>query len=409
MRIAICTWDNRPTLNWIQLSNQSKERYCKRYEFDFVFGSTPYYNDRKPNWNKLPFLLEALNSGYDYVVWMDSDAIVANPSFDVSSLLDDHDIYFSQDCYGLNSGVFALKNSDISRQLLTEAASDSLREKYKNSDFQDQSTLTPLITEKYRRYAKEIPIRTWNSFDDIYCHPINNKYEHGDFILHCPDEPACNLKHPDYRYWRFSQIIQQLPHDYKAALITSHSHNNQEVFELTSDNHFEYCKRHGYEYIPKDEPYNKYVDTKYLLSIIPRYDFIVTMGVDLWIQHPEIPIEQYLRQGITMCPQPTNQQLNADFIVWRNCKETFDILNEISRVQPTVLDGQRALNQLYKTGFSGIYSEQYMQIAAPSINPVINEKGINSKEYFALHFHTLGISPNVSSKINALKSWIISL
>jgi hypothetical protein len=191
-----------------------------------------------------------------------------------------------------------------------------------------------------------------------------------------------------------------------AALITSHSQNNKTVFDLTTDNHREYCQRRSYDYIPNDEPYSPHMPTKYLLSILTGYDFIATMGVDLWIQHPEKPLEDFLRQGITLCPEFSGGTLNADFIVYKNCPETIAVLEKVSLVQQSKKDGQQALNQLYKDGFPGIYSEKYMQIAAPVMNPCKSYKGFNTEDYFTLHFHTLGSAPYVFRKEEGLKRFL---
>lgn len=192
----------------------------------------------------------------------------------------------------------------------------------------------------------------------------------------------------------------------RAALITSHSPNNRAVFDLTCSNHLEYCQRHSYDYIPNDEPYSPHMPTKYLLSILSDYDFIATMGVDLWIQHPEKPLEDFLRQGITLCPEFVGGTLNADFIVYRNCPETIAVLEKVSLVQQSKEDGQQALNQLYKDGYPGIYSEKYMQIAAPEMNPLKSYEGFNVEDYFARHFHTLGSFPYVNRKEEGLKRWL---
>ena len=100
MKFAIVTLENRPQLNWVQLSNFSKRLYCQNFGFDFIFKDKLYYSDRSAVWSKIPCLLQIMQQDYDYVMWIDSDAIIANPKFNVTTLFDDHDIYYNVDVFG---------------------------------------------------------------------------------------------------------------------------------------------------------------------------------------------------------------------------------------------------------------------------------------------------------------------
>lgn len=206
MKFAIVTLENRPQLNWVQLSNFSKRLYCQNFGFDFIFKDKLYYSDRSAVWSKIPCLLQIMQQDYDYVMWIDSDAIIANPKFNVTTLFDDHDIYYNVDVFGLNFGVFALKNSEISKAFLKDI--DNSYNQYKNVNFYEQAAAWNLIKNKYRAYSKEIPARTWNSYDNAYGHRTINVYQKGDFILHLPNEQTLNRRRPDYRFHRFMEIME---------------------------------------------------------------------------------------------------------------------------------------------------------------------------------------------------------
>ena len=196
-RIAIVTLDNRPTMGWVKLSNISKQQYCRRHGFDFIFKDSLYYSDRHPVWSKMLCMLEVLPH-YDYAVWIDSDAIIANPRIDVSCLFDSRDVYYSRDFFGLNFGVFAVRNTSNGKAFLEDV--DSLYQQYDKAKFREQSAAEFLLKGEYKHCAKEIPARCWNSYDDVYGHKTINVYQDGDFILHIPD------KDDEYRLKRFKDL-----------------------------------------------------------------------------------------------------------------------------------------------------------------------------------------------------------
>lgn len=206
MKFAIVTLENRPQLNWVQLSNLSKRMYCQKHGFDFVFKDKLCCPDRPAVWSKMPCLLQVMSQPYDYVMWVDADAIIANPEFDVTTLFGDADIYYNVDIFGLNFGIFALKNSERSKAFLKDII-DSY-EQYKNARFYEQTAAADLINGKYKQYSKEIPARTWNSYDDAYGHKTINVYQQGDFILHLPNEPTLNWRRPNYRFHRFVEVLK---------------------------------------------------------------------------------------------------------------------------------------------------------------------------------------------------------
>ena len=199
VKVAFVTLDNRPELEWVKLTNKSKEEYCKAHGFDFIFKDKLYYTDKHPVWSKMPCMLDVMQQGYDYVVWLDADAIIANPRLDITGWFDYHDIYYSKDVYGLNFGVFALKNTPTAEAFLRDI--EAGHDRFKNTSWREQDAASELLKGKYRDCCKEIPARVWNSYDDVYNHKTVNVYQDGDFILHVP------AKGDHYRLDRFSQIV----------------------------------------------------------------------------------------------------------------------------------------------------------------------------------------------------------
>ena len=184
-------------------------------------------------------------------------------------------------------------------------------------------------------------------------------------------------------------------------LISSHSANNQNVFELSTDNHREYCERHGYTYRPVEEPYNPYTNTTLIGQVLQDFDVVVNIGCDCIIQHPETPVSDFVHSGFTIGKELHSDTMNADVIIWT--REALQMFKDIERYQHNYNTGQEFINRLYKDWYPFIHIEPYLQIAAPRMNPTQNYKGIDTKRYWVIHYHTIGYSPVPRAKANAMK------
>ncbi len=63
-------------------------RFGERHGYDVVVGGEEAIEDRAPAWNKV-LLLRSLLESYDYVLWIDADAIILDDSIDPISLLEE--------------------------------------------------------------------------------------------------------------------------------------------------------------------------------------------------------------------------------------------------------------------------------------------------------------------------------
>ena len=187
----------------------------------------------------------------------------------------------------------------------------------------------------------------------------------------------------------------------KVLFKTSYSSNNLKVFKLTFDNHADYCSRHGYTYMPVDEPYSPRMDLDELEKCVKEYDIVCTIGVDLLIQYPDCLLEDFYHPGITLCKE-VGPTLNGDFILWGG-EEGLQLIEELRKIEGKHWSTQAALNNMHSRKVPNIHLEPMMQIAAPSMNPNVDYTNINVDDYFALHYHTLGADANVGRKYERLK------
>lgn len=208
MKIALVTMYDENCIRYAEISNESKRRYCELHGYDYVCYDKNLCPDKHPVWAKIPAILNIIDK-YDYVFWVDADAIIANKNFKVETLFGEKDIYVSVDVKGINFGIFAVKNSDVAKNFLNKIY--ELYPKYHNKVFKEQQAASDLIMNNvfYAKKTEIVDIKKWNCYDDVYPHPINNKFEDGDFILHLPWEKYLNTIIPDYRVVRFKQIMEK--------------------------------------------------------------------------------------------------------------------------------------------------------------------------------------------------------
>lgn len=141
--------------------------------------------NRKTHWSKVIALSNHLEE-YDWLFWLDSDALIMNTDIRLESLIDDQfDLIIARDCNGyVNTGSFLIKNSPWSKEFLVQWYD----EKYKNGfgRFQDNGAFIDLYdnSSDIRDHIKVVlPPRVMNSY--LGCkYKMDGVYQPGDFILH---------------------------------------------------------------------------------------------------------------------------------------------------------------------------------------------------------------------------------
>ncbi len=162
-RILFITFDNRKA-EYIDKHNQNIREYCKKWDYDYKFIDQC---NKNVYWCKLYLLKKYLRKKkYDYVVWLDSDTYIFNPSIRIDAILQrfDSDIFVGFDQHPLfdigNAGVVAIRNSRIGRQYIRDCLKKNRKECYnKNGSLKgfwasscyEQGTMNILILQKYSK------------------------------------------------------------------------------------------------------------------------------------------------------------------------------------------------------------------------------------------------------------------
>lgn len=177
--ILFITFDNRETNDYVMIHNSNIDDYVKKFGYEYKYLN---YCDKNVYWCKIYLVLEALlTNKYDYVVWMDSDTVIKNFNIDIGDIFNmfSSDIFIGFDNhkkYGIiNSGVFAISNSDIGINFLSECIdyvwdgcfndNGTLKGRWAASCY-EQGVMNILINDKYYPYTTVLTNKVIFNFDD---------------------------------------------------------------------------------------------------------------------------------------------------------------------------------------------------------------------------------------------------
>jgi hypothetical protein len=87
-----------------------------------ILSDPPAWIDRPPPWMKIPLIQDLFQRGFERVVYLDADALVTNPDFDVEAVFGvptaNGGLTLTEDEAGINCGVMFLEDGPALRRLL---------------------------------------------------------------------------------------------------------------------------------------------------------------------------------------------------------------------------------------------------------------------------------------------------
>lgn len=207
-KIGFCTAYNDNFKNVAEITVPTFKHYCEKHGYDYI-EVTNCNCGRHPVWEKI-FLLKERLKDYDYLFWCDCDAIITNNSIKLESFICNQDLIITHDLFGLNAGVFLIKNSEWSKNYLNKVwdACGTIPSIYKSYGG-DQSAME-YMAKGEDSHIKVVNQCIFNSYkNSLYDRSYNEKidWEPGDFILHLPGiENSCRIKIfkdtiEEYRLW----------------------------------------------------------------------------------------------------------------------------------------------------------------------------------------------------------------
>ncbi|KAI9313966.1 galactosyl transferase GMA12/MNN10 family-domain-containing protein [Dichotomocladium elegans] len=182
------------------LAAMNKRKYALRHGHSFVARSAEFAQQRgrKTVWGKMDAVEKVLPK-YDWIFWMDMDAVIMNQEHSLFELLDDLKQRYDGEFEGidliaakprgdpmLNAGVFFLRYSPWSMQFLRDV--QGVVEWYNKGPSYEQGAMWQMMQLEENRphiFLLENDDHTFNTFP--------KRYQPGDFIVHfapdkCPNE-----------------------------------------------------------------------------------------------------------------------------------------------------------------------------------------------------------------------------
>lgn len=171
--------------NYSEFTIKQNSQWCKIHNYDFKVFDKKHnkVQDLPINFSKIQYTLDILDTKlYDYVIYIDADAIVHNMKYDIRNLIQKEmkmltSSLFGEDCYDrnicskpgrINSGVFITKNNFLGKETmkLWLKASRGKCSKYINQFPNCQNVFTHCVFPKLWFCIKIIPFNVMNGFGD---------------------------------------------------------------------------------------------------------------------------------------------------------------------------------------------------------------------------------------------------
>lgn len=198
-KIAIVTLFDKNYAQLAKISIPNKAEYAKKHGYDLIYFDKIIDKTRPPQWSKVKAIEYAL-SNYDWVWWIDIDALIMEFDVKLESIIDEnYDIIFTANKYSyLSNGSSFFKNTALTRKFLKdcyELQLPYLKDINVNVFDHEQQPMRALALndQTYKQKIKLIDERVCNSYCtttnqsvlDAYPNWNNepNIYKPGDFVV----------------------------------------------------------------------------------------------------------------------------------------------------------------------------------------------------------------------------------
>lgn len=198
MKIAVCTIIGDYVDYYGKYTSVNMRCYCNRQGYDFIEQEGSIDKSRHPTWSKIKLVENVLDMGYDWVMWIDSDAVITNKNIKIEDIIStydinrDRDINYNKDIiiakeeccdWTINTGTFLVKNSQWSKDFLKKWYGQV---QYINVGWMDNSAFIWLheYDMDVKNHTVLVKQRVLNSFVGAPGRYGEGIWQKGDFICH---------------------------------------------------------------------------------------------------------------------------------------------------------------------------------------------------------------------------------
>jgi hypothetical protein len=174
--LALITLNTPNIYEYAKIASKFNREYAIKNHYGYIEYSNAIDNKREATWSKILALKANLNL-YEWLMWIDSDAMIMNHKIKIETFLDNNYIMIIGDdeVSSINAGVFFIRNCQESIDLL-----DRVYLNKNNHIWCEQQSLLEIIRED-KTVKSKIKIVDRHKFNSWY-----KDYKDGDFILHLP-------------------------------------------------------------------------------------------------------------------------------------------------------------------------------------------------------------------------------
>ena len=305
MKICIVSLATKE-LDYMDGAILNKQHYCKKHNYTFVNYSERLSNRHCP-WDKIKCLIKLIN-WFDYVMWIDADAIFNNLSISIEDIINEHldkDLLICKDpCYNpeayltINAGVMIFKNSVTSVKLLNDVwnncsyhSVDVLkRNSYDGWPYEQGSLSEMLLKDEY--------CNCYYLYEQIKFNTHPNFSNSNTFIIHYMGSRQSENHINDFvsnveKINKLNNIFIEngnancytLNKQNKIALITMYTDNIRSYAEISTKNKEWYTKKYGLDLIVSKERLSErhpaWDKIQCVLNAMEKdYDYIIWMDAD---------------------------------------------------------------------------------------------------------------------------------
>jgi len=319
----------------------NKQHYCKKYNYTFV-NFNERFSKRHCPWDKIQCTLKVIN-WFDYVVWVDADAVFNNQTITLESIINEHpdkDVLVCKDpCYTderphcmINTGIMIFKNTNTSIQLLNDTWNscgdyniDVLNKHSYDGYPHEQGALINMIkTDKYSNcyflyeQSKFNTHPNYSNNETFIVHFMGSRQS----ISHINDFNEGVDKINKLNNVNESIIYYTLQNKHKFALTTMYTDNIKSYGEISTKNKQWYASKYDIDVIVTNERLSDRHPAWDKIKCIQNamnnsnYEYIIWMDADAIFLTDKIDfntiVNVYPDKNFIVCNDPANQNKPLD-------------------------------------------------------------------------------------------------